>query len=55
MALRLTQSRRDPQLFHAPDFEALEDAGLLSKEKLLADLSGVLGIVGEETEEQRLP
>jgi len=38
-----------------PDFEALEDAGLLSKEKLLADLSGVLGIVGEETEEQRLP
>lgn len=31
-----------------PDFEALEDAGLLSKEKLLADSSGALGLFGAE-------
>lgn len=40
-----------------PDMEKLEDAGLLDKAKLLADLSGALGIVSEEAEaeEQRLP
>ncbi|RWI36126.1 SMC-Scp complex subunit ScpB [Mesorhizobium sp.] len=31
-----------------PDLEALEDAGLLNKEKLLADLSGALGLFGTE-------
>lgn len=37
--------------------EKLEDAGLLDKAKLLADLSGALGIVSEdaEAEEQGLP
>ncbi|MER8523375.1 SMC-Scp complex subunit ScpB [Mesorhizobium sp. M1076] len=40
-----------------PDMEKLEDAGLLDKAKLLADLSGALGIVSEdaEAEEQGLP
>ncbi|TIL80226.1 MAG: segregation and condensation protein B, partial [Mesorhizobium sp.] len=40
-----------------PDMEKLEDAGLLDKAKLLADLSGAMGIVREEAEaeEQRLP
>ena len=31
-----------------PDMEKLEDAGLLNKEKLLADVSGALGMLGDE-------
>ncbi|PWJ88217.1 chromosome segregation and condensation protein ScpB [Mesorhizobium loti] len=39
-----------------PDTEALEDAGLLNKEKLLAGLSGATGLYGEiEAEEQDQP
>ncbi len=33
-----------------PDFEALEDAGLLSKEKLLADIPGALELFGADLE-----
>lgn len=33
-----------------PDIEMLEDAGLLSKEKLLADVPGALGLLGAGTE-----
>ncbi|MFD2051896.1 SMC-Scp complex subunit ScpB [Mesorhizobium calcicola] len=39
-----------------PDTEALEDAGLLNKEKLLAGLSGATGLFGEiDAEEQDQP
>jgi chromosome segregation and condensation protein ScpB len=33
-----------------PDMERLEDAGLLNKEKLLADIRGTLGLFGSELE-----
>jgi segregation and condensation protein B len=37
-----------------PDLEKLEDAGLLNKEKLLADIPGALGVASDELENHPL-